>query len=104
MKVFVLIAALPLAACAGAPVVVASASSCVDLIPPSWEKGVEGAPLPEDDTVGSWIVFGDAQTGKLEQANGHTKDVMHICRKVEENDARAIKRASRGWLGRLFGT
>jgi hypothetical protein len=42
----------------------------LSLIPDSWLLGVPAAPLPDGNTVGDWIAFGDAQTGKLDQANG----------------------------------
>lgn len=103
MKVFVLLAALPLAACAGTPVVTAASAGCGSLLPDSWLAGVPGAPLPEGDTVGDWISFGDNQTGRLDQANSRTRDSIEIQRRCEERDARAVRRASRGWLGRLFG-
>jgi hypothetical protein len=91
-----------LCACAP-PIVTASAAGCSALIPDSWLAGVPGAPLPEGNTVGDWIVFGDAQTGKLDQANSRTKDAIEIQRRCEARDAAAVKRATRGFFGRLFG-
>jgi hypothetical protein len=64
---------------------------------------VAGAPLPETDTVGDWIEFADAQTGKLDQANGRTRDAIGIVERCEARDAAAVKRASRGFFGRIFG-
>lgn len=96
------IALLVLAGC-GVPVVKSTPNSCSTLIPESWSQGVAGAELPADDTVGSWVAFGDAQTGKLDQANGRTKDAMDIIGRCEERDAKAVRKATRGWLGRLFG-
>jgi hypothetical protein len=63
---------------------------------------VPPAEIPAGDTVGDWIAFGDAQTGKLDQANGRTKDVIGITKRCEERDRRAVKRAGRGFFGRLF--
>lgn len=94
---------LSVSACAGAPVVTATPSSCATLLPSEWKQGVEGAPLPVGDTVADWEVFGDAQTGKLDQANARTKDAIGIVERCEARDAAAIKRASRGFFGRLFG-
>jgi hypothetical protein len=96
-------ASLALAACAGAPIVTASPSSCAMLLPPEWKQGVAGAPLPEGNTVGDWEVFADAQTGKLDQANGRTKDAIGIVERCEQRDAAAVKRATRGFFGRIFG-
>lgn len=61
------------------------------------------ADMPQGDTVGDWIVFGDAQTGKLDQANGRTKDAIGIVRRCEARDAAAVKHATRGFFGRIFG-
>lgn len=81
----------------------ASAASCSALLPAEWRAGVAGAPLPQGDLVGDWIVFADAQTGRLDQANGRTRDAIAIVERCEERDARAVKRARRGWLARLVG-
>jgi hypothetical protein len=95
--------ALSLSACAGTPIVTATPSSCAALLPPEWKQGVDGAPLPAGDTVADWEVFADAQTGKLDVANGRTKDAIGIVERCEARDAAAIKKASRGFFGRLFG-
>jgi hypothetical protein len=92
-----------LSACAGAPIVTAAPSSCATLLPAEWKQGVAGAELPDGNTVGDWIAFGDAQTGKLDQANERTKAAIGIVERCEERDAAAIKKATRGWFGRLFG-
>lgn len=92
-----------LSACVGTPVVTTVPSSCSSLLPEEWKQGVAGVPLPEDDTAGSWIAFGDAQTGKLDQANERTKAAIGIVARCEARDAQAIKRGSRGFFGRLFG-
>lgn len=93
---------LLLAGCAG-PTVISTPNSCSTLLPAEWSQGVAGAPLPEGDTVGDWISFGDAQTGKLDQANGRTKDAIGIVARCEARDAKAVKKAGRGFFGRLFG-
>jgi hypothetical protein len=92
-----------LSACASTPIVTATPSSCAALLPAEWKQGVEGAPLPTGNDVADWIVFGDAQTGKLDVANGRTKDAISIVERCEARDAAAIKKASRGFFGRLFG-
>lgn len=78
-------------------------AGCSSLIPDSWLLGVPAAPLPDGNTVGDWIAFGDAQTGKLDQANGRTKDAIEIQRRCEARDAAAVKKATRGFFGRIFG-
>jgi hypothetical protein len=103
MRLILAAIALSLSACAGAPVVTATPSACATLLPQSWKAGVAPAPLPDGNTVGDWIAFGDAQTGKLDQANGRTKDAIEIVERCEARDAAAIKNATRGFFGRLFG-
>jgi hypothetical protein len=95
--------ALSLAACARTPVIQAASSGCAQLLPSEWKEGVAPAPLPDGDTAGDWISFADAQTGKLDMANGRTRDAIGIVERCEARDAEAIRRAGRGWFGRLFG-
>jgi hypothetical protein len=92
-----------LSACAGTPIVTAVPTSCATLLPEEWKQGVAGAELPDGNTVGDWIAFGDAQTGKLDQANERTKAAIGIVSRCESRDAAAVKKATRSWLGRLFG-
>lgn len=94
---------LPLLLGGCATTVVSTPNSCAMLLPQEWRTGVEPAPLPTGDTVGDWIIFGDAQTGKLDQANGRTKDAIGIVERCEERDAQAVKKSTRGFFKRLFG-
>ena len=74
MRSIPLLAMLACGACVGGPpIVTASAASCSSLLPVDWKNGVAGADLPNGNTVGDWIAFGDAQTGKLDQANDRTR-------------------------------
>jgi len=74
-----------------APVVLAGANRCSDLIPEDWwKKGVESTDLPAEDTVGQWMGFGIAQTGQLDKANSQTKDSHEIVAKCEARDAALI--------------
>lgn len=93
---------LMITSCAG-PTVVSTPNSCASLLPAEWKQGVSGAPLPTGDTVGDWVAFADAQTGKLDVANGRTRDAIGIIERCEERDAKAVRRATRGFFGRLFG-
>lgn len=89
---------------AGTPIVTASAADCAGLLPDHWRQGVAGADLPaESANVGDWIAFADAQTGRLDQANGRTKDAIAILKRCEEREREAVKRAKRGWWARLTG-
>jgi hypothetical protein len=92
---------LALEACP-APIVSASANSCATLLPQEWKQSVPGAPLPEGDTVGDWIAFGDQQTGKLDIANDRTKSAIGIVERCEQRDAEAVKRATRGRFLGIF--
>lgn len=65
------------------------------MIPPEWRQGVAGADLPEGSTVGDWIAFGDAQTGKLDQANDRTVSTIGIVERCEARDAAAVRQATR---------
>lgn len=78
-----------------APTVVTQPNSCASLLPSDWRQGVAGAPLPDGNTVGDWIAFGDAQTGKLDQANERTKASIGIIERCEARDLVAVKRATR---------
>lgn len=72
-------------------------AACSTLLPDEWRKGVAGAELPDGDTVGDWIAFADAQTGKLDMANGRTRDAIGIIERCEARDAAAVKKATRRW-------
>jgi hypothetical protein len=82
---------------------VPASAACAALLPPDWKEGVAGADLPDGNIVGDWIAFGDAQTGKLDVANGRTKDAIGIIERCEARDAEAVKKAKRGFFGRMFG-
>lgn len=98
---WILLSALPaaaLSACASPPAVYLNASPCSQLVPETWRKGVESAPLPAHDTVGEWVAFGDAQTAQLDKANGRTADALGIVEKCEARDRAAGKaRLPRWW-------
>ena len=80
-----------------------SGAGCAALLPAEWRGGVIPAALPEGVTVGDWVAFADAQTGKLDEANGRTRDAIGIVERCETRDADALNKARRGWLRRLVG-
>ena len=86
----------------GRPIVTPSAAACSALLPPEWREGVAGAPLPEGQTVGDWIAFGDAQTARLDSANGRTRDAIGIVSRCEARDREAVTRATRRRFLGLF--
>lgn len=53
-----------------------------------------GADLPAGNTAGDWVAFGDAQTGKLDQANDRTKSSLEIVRRCEDRDAEVVRALS----------
>jgi hypothetical protein len=94
-----LCATLALPACVGGGLIATTPSACSALIPDNWRLGVEGAELPAGDTVGDWIAFADAQTGKLDVANGRTADSLAIIERCEARDAKAVQRSRPKVLG-----
>jgi hypothetical protein len=94
-----LILALLLGGCVSAGPIIAAPSSCSTLIPDSWRAGVEGAPLPDGETIGDWLAFADAQTGRLDVANDRLASSLHIVSACEARDAAAVKRARPKVLG-----
>lgn len=99
LRLIPLFATLACAACAGGPVIVATPSACSSLIPDSWREPVAGADLPDGNTVGDWIKFGDAQTAQLDKANGRTVDTLNIIGRCEARDRTAVKAAKPKFLG-----
>lgn len=94
-----IILTLCLTGCAGSPIIVAAPSDCVSLLPAEWLKGVPGAPLPNGDTVGDWVAFGDAQTAQLDKANDRYVSGVGIVKRCGERDAAAVKKARPRFLG-----
>lgn len=97
---------LPIALLAGcaATVVRGGASSCSDLLPSEWEKGVDPVDFPvsaklEDghDDARPWQEGFVGQTGQLEKANGRTADAIGITRRCEARDREAVRKSSKRW-------
>lgn len=96
MRSIPLCATLACAACVGGPpIVTTQGAGCSNLLPADWRQPVEGAPIPEGNTVGDWIAFGDAQTGRLDIANDRTVSAIGIVERCEARDAVAVRRATR---------
>lgn len=80
-----------------------NAAACSALLPAEWRQGVPGADLPADAAnTADWIAFADAQTGRLDQANGRTRDAIGIVERCEARDAAAVQRATRRRFLGLF--
>lgn len=96
MRLTPLSAMLACVACAaGPPVVTTQSAGCSQLLPGEWTAGVESAPLPDGSTVGDWIAFADAQTGRLDVANDRTKAAIEIVSRCEQRDREAVRQATR---------
>lgn len=70
---------------------------CAALIGPSLREDVEHAPLPTDNTVGEWVAFADAQTGRLVDANGRRRAVVEIVDACQAQQARLQRPWWRVW-------
>lgn len=88
-----------LTGCAGGSPIAATRAACSSLLPNEWRSGVPGAPLPEGNTVGDWIAFGDAQTAQLDKANGRTADAIGIVGRCEARDRAAVETVRPKFLG-----
>lgn len=62
-----------------------------------WKEKVPGADLPDGNTVGDWIQFGDAQTAQLDQANDRTVSAIGIVERCEARDRAMIEELRRPW-------
>lgn len=94
-----LCAMLCLPACVSAPPIVSTQSACSKLLPPEWEGGVEGAPLPEGLTVADLAAFGDAQTGQLDKSNDRYRAATGIMARCEEWVRRGVERSRPRFFG-----
>lgn len=99
-----LFAMLVLPACVAGPrIVTVPTGGCAALLPQEWRKPVDAPALDNGgETIGDWVSYADAVTGKLDVANDRTVSSIGIIERCEARDQAAVKRASRGFLGRLF--
>jgi hypothetical protein len=102
-----LLATLACAACAGGPRIetIPVALDCGTRVPPQLRAEVVGAPPPVDNSVGEWVAFGDAQTGRLEVANERKATVLWIYEtcEAEEKAAAAKLSSATPWWRKLLG-
>lgn len=64
-------------------------------MPETIRKPTPGAPLPADETAGSWVAFGNSQTGQLGVANDSKAAALEIVGRCEARDAETRKRLTR---------
>ena len=100
MFVVLILITMMLPACA---TTVAGPPPCSDLVPKGWKAGVAPTPPPPPNpSVGDLYIALDGQTGKLDQANGRTRDSIEIVENCEARDRAAIRKSKSLW-SRLFG-
>lgn len=71
------------------------ALDCGSRVPPQLRADVGPAEPPADNSVGEWVAFGDAQTGRLQVANERKATVLWIydaCEAEEKKAAAAVTR------------
>lgn len=80
-RLAIVLAALALPGCmttvSGAP------ARCSELVPESWAKGIDPAPLPAFDQVGEVLTAFIDQSARLESANARTRDTITITKNCE---------------------
>lgn len=96
--------ALPLiSGCVTAPPVYGDIPECERLIPESLKADVPGVPIPESEEAEPWMNAFIGQTGALDKANSRAPAIDHIYRECLKMHREALRKAKRGFLGRLFG-
>lgn len=75
-KIAVIVSMVLLSGCA--TTVSTPPANCSEFIPVGWKAPIEGYPLPADDELKSWQLFGVGQTGNLSKANARQSDTIHI--------------------------
>lgn len=91
------------AACGSTTLVVAPAIKCSRLIPQGWRTPVQGVVIASPDVGGLGVAL-DGQTGKLDEANGRTRDSIEITETCEAMQEEATKKLQRKSLwSRFFG-
>lgn len=66
-------------------------------MPQRLREPVRPADLPEGQTAGDWIAFGDAQSGRLELANDYKAAALEIIDQCEAVQSREPKRWWQVW-------
>ena len=84
---------LVLSGCASAPPtpMILAALDCSRVIPPSYRAPVAPVPLPDAsaDAGDLWDAF-DGQTGKLDQANGRSADLVSMADACQAQQAKVL--------------
>jgi hypothetical protein len=96
---------LLLSGCAtfGSPPVYGEIPECERLIPASLKADVPGVPIPDSEEAEPWMSAFIGQTGQLEKANERPDAIDHIYKTCLVMHRDALRKAKRGFFGRLFG-
>lgn len=105
MRSLIIIAAFALTGCAtfSSPPVYGEIPECDRLIPKSLLDDVAGVPIPEGEDGEAWMQAFIGQTGQLDKANERPDAVFHIFKTCLDMHRDELKKAQRGFFGRLFG-
>lgn len=95
--------ALALSACTMRTVYNRPAADCSTLVPQVLIDPTPGAPLPADGTAGTWVAFGDAQTGQLDKANIDKRAQHDIVAACEKRDREAAQKVTKRPWWAIFG-
>lgn len=98
-------ALMALSGCAtfGSAPVYGEIPECERLIPASLLKDVPGVPIPESEEAEAWMQAFIGQTGQLEKANERPDAIDHIYKTCLQMHREELRKAKRGFFGRLFG-
>lgn len=99
------LAGILLSGCAtfGSAPVYGEIPECERLIPASLKTPVPGVPIPNSEEAEPWMQAFIGQTGALDKANERAPAVDHIYRTCLVMHREALRKAKRGFFGRLFG-
>ena len=85
------------------PIVTTQSAGCASLLPSEWKQPLPPPPIPDGATVGDWIGFSVELGNWGQKGYDRAADTIGIVSRCEARDAAAVKRASKGFFGRLFG-
>lgn len=99
------LAAILLSGCAtfGSAPVYGEIPECERLIPASLKADVPGVPIPDSEEAEAWMQAFIGQTGQLDKANERPDAIDHIYKTCLVMHREALRKAKRGFFGRLFG-
>lgn len=102
---FLPVFALALSGCAtfGSAPVYGDIPECERLIPDSLKQPVPGVRIPDSEEAEPWMQAFVGQTGQLDKANERGPAIDYIYSECLKMHREALKKAKRGFFGRLFG-